>query len=190
MGFRATEIFRVKGQAMSADFLHQKIEAIFDRYDRNGDGVLEQSDLIGTVDRYREHFKVPRDSAKYTDAIKLSKEIWRRLQGADVDSNNKITKREWHAAYGNPSIVDEVAVPLGRLVFDLADTDGDGKLGKDEALAAFRLDGLSNAEAAEAFRQLDADHDGYVTAREIEQATRDLFSSNKKAAGNVLAGNI
>ncbi|MGC0417754.1 EF-hand domain-containing protein [Embleya sp. AB8] len=175
---------------MAADYLHQKIDAIFDLYDHNGDGFLENSELTGMVERYREHFNVPRDAAKYTDAIRLSQEIWQRIQSAGTDSDNKINKREWYAAYADPSFVDQVVVPLSLLVFDLADTDGDGQLSKDEALAAFRLDGLSEADAAEAFRRLDADHDGYLTKQEIEQATRELVSSNRKAAGDVLVGSV
>lgn len=63
-----------------------------------------------------------------------------------------------------------VESPLARLLRQL-DRDGDGRVSRDEQAGA----------ANQTFRAMDADHDGQVTATEMDAVRRDLYGAGRTA---------
>ena len=76
------------------------------------------------------------------------------FEGRDLNHDGKLTWAEWHV----PGSAESKAN------FDAADTNKDGSLSLNEALAYGRKRGVFKKE----FQQADTNHDGYVTQAEAK----------------------
>ncbi|WP_033439904.1 EF-hand domain-containing protein [Saccharothrix sp. NRRL B-16314] len=177
---------------MIAQLQQRKFEQHFDRYDRNGDEVIDQSDIDGLVQGWCVGFGVQPGSEQWRRVTKLANRFWQMLDGhLDADGDKVITKEEWVAAHDNPDFVEKVAMPLAQATFELGDTDEDGRVSLNEWMTLQACARVGQIEALEAFQALDNDGDGFVTADEHAAAIREFYlSTDANSAGNRLAGRI
>ncbi|MFL6591837.1 MAG: EF-hand domain-containing protein [Luteimonas sp.] len=72
--------------------------------------------------------------------------------------------------HASAQVAAPAETPLARLLRQL-DRDGDGRVSRDEQADA----------ASQTFRAMDADHDGQVTAAEMDAVRRDLYGASRTA---------
>ncbi|MFF1872374.1 EF-hand domain-containing protein [Kitasatospora herbaricolor] len=78
---------------------------------------------------------------------------------------------------------------LPHALFDLADTDGDNVLSKDELIYLVKAVGASEARALQVFNRMDADGDREISRRELIRSAREfLYSPEVDSPGSVIFG--
>jgi Ca2+-binding EF-hand superfamily protein len=177
---------------MVSEFQQRKYEKMFNQFDANRDGVIEETDITAMAQSWCDTFGIAPRSEGWSKVYKTASKMWRDLQGSmDTSGDKKVTMDEWIASLTNPDFVETAAVPFSVAVFDIADKDGDGQLTFEEWSAAFNTAGLSDQEARQVFDKMDTDDDGHVEREEFAQATKDFYlSDDPNAAGNLLAGRL
>jgi Ca2+-binding EF-hand superfamily protein len=177
---------------MSTELQRQKLEQQFDRYDGDGDGVIDQSDVDRLIQAWCAAFGATPGSERWQKVTTRSNKLWRLLDGRiDADGDMAVDKEQWVAAHEKPDFIEKIAIPLAQATFELGDVDGDGRLGLNEWMTAQSIAGVGQMEALEVFQSLDADGDGFVTAAEHLAALREFYrSTDRKSRGNHLAGRL
>ncbi|WP_447002717.1 EF-hand domain-containing protein [Saccharothrix isguenensis] len=177
---------------MSTELQRQKLEQQFDRFDSNGDGVIDQSDVDRLVQGWCAAFGATPGSEQWQKVTTRSNKLWRLLDGhLDADGDMVVDKEQWVAAHGKPDFIDKVAIPLAQATFELGDVSQDGRLGLNEWMTAQSIAGVGQMEALEVFQSLDEDGDGFVTAAEHLAALREFYgSTDRDSVGNHLAGRL
>jgi Ca2+-binding EF-hand superfamily protein len=177
---------------MATELQRRKFEKAFDRFDVDDDGVIGETDIAAMVQIWCQTFDIMPRSPGWTEINGLANKLWRDLQGSvDSDGNKSVGKEEWNAAMDNPDFVEKVALPFAVAVFDIADSDNDGKISLDEMIAAQSKAGISESETRRVFDKLDTDDDGYVERDEYAAAIREFYmSDDPNAPGNLMAGSI
>src|SRR5262245_2856751 len=127
----------------------EHLRALFPCLDRNGDGVLDESEARGLP---LPQFRLP-DSDSSEDV-----HVAYNFRALDLDGDGKVTRAELSGFYeefeGGPFLTRTALPPpfaggnVDVALFTLLDTDGDGKLSKQEI-----------AKAAEVLAKLDANGD-------------------------------
>ena len=106
-------------------------------------------------------------------------EIWGKVQQA-VDSNGdqKVTLEEFlnFADNAGTSLIEDVFVKTTDMVFDLADTNGDGKINFNESKSFFLLFESNLGAASESFSQIDTNNIGEITKEQTREMVRSAFS--------------
>jgi Ca2+-binding EF-hand superfamily protein len=158
-------------------FADQKATRIFKVFDTDGDGVAGQSDLDLAGSRAADAFGQDAGSPAVQSLTLANSGLWAVLAAADTDGDGRVSLADFKAAL--PGLQANPAFPAAlNALFDalvqIADGNSDGKLTQDEYIRLFTSRaGLSTDEAGAAFRRLDGDSDGLVTAEEIKATIRD-----------------
>jgi Ca2+-binding EF-hand superfamily protein len=119
------------------------------------------------------------DSSEHSAIKSQLLEVWEKLrQAVDTDGDQKVTLDEFlqFAESAGNNLIEDVFVKTADMVFDLADTDGDGNISFDESKSFFLLFESSLSSAQEAFSQIDKDNDGTITKEENRELVRSAFS--------------
>ncbi|MFB2976227.1 EF-hand domain-containing protein [Microseira sp. BLCC-F43] len=118
-------------------------------------------------------------SAEYNAISSQLLEIWKKLQQAvDTDGDQKVSLDEFikFAEEAGNSTIEDVFVKTADMVFDLADSDGDGNISFEESKGFF-LVFESNLGAAQAtFAEIDKDKNGMISKEENRELVRSMFS--------------
>ena len=115
------------------------------------------------------------------------------MQLGDSDGDQKLTAAEFCTAYdkmmANRAQFGVVIMGVIKTIVTLWDSNKDGKVSQPEYHAYMTAFHATDAEAAEAFRQLDRNRDGYLTTDELLKNAEEFFLSDDPAApGNWLVG--
>ncbi|MDI3409035.1 EF-hand domain-containing protein [Streptomyces cavernicola] len=181
---------------MSDDLLTTKISRGFDQLDADGDGRLTEHDHIlagRAVAKSLGHEAGSPQEARIIDAYLT---IWRDLHAPQLPAGaDAITKEQFLASTGSladqPDIARAVLGGLAGAFLAIADTGGDGHIDPDEFFAFQRghFPALTRTTADEAFRHLDRDSDGKLSAEEVTTAIVEYWTSTDPAApGNWWTG--
>lgn len=111
----------------------------------------------------------------------------------DSDGDQKLTAAEFCIAYekvmANREQFNAVIMGVVKTIVTLWDSNQDGKVSQPEYHAYMTAFHVTDANAADAFRQLDRNRDGYLTTDELIQSAGEFFLSDDPAApGNWLVG--
>jgi len=180
---------------VATDFQQRKLEKVFESFDPDRDGVIDELDLLAMAQIWCDTYQAEPNSRPWRSIHAAALQMWRSLRvGLDRPEDARLTVAEWVAAMDSsffPKFVDEAAIPFSMAVFGAADGDGDGRITVEEMYAGQRMSGMTRAETETAFRMLDGDGDGLVTAGEYVAAARDFYlSDDPAAAGNRIAGDL
>jgi Ca2+-binding EF-hand superfamily protein len=177
---------------MTSELQQRKYEKIFDRFDVNGDGQIQQADIDALVEGWAREFDVAPGSAEWRQLANSANRLWQDLLGHyDKDGDKMVSREEWLATHEQPEFLDRVAIPFSVAAFDLTDTNHDGRLSLEEWLAGQATSGLTRSEATAAFQKIDGDGDGYITKAEHKKATIEFYKSDSEAVpGNEIAGRL
>ncbi|MFE4970510.1 EF-hand domain-containing protein [Kitasatospora sp. NPDC056651] len=174
---------------MSDDLLIAKINHGFDHLDADGDGLLTERDhvLMGqSVARSLGHQEGSEPEAVIVRAYLT---LWHDLHLAWLPADTEaITREQFVASTGSlsddPEAARDVLGALAEAFLAVADADRSGTVDAGEFFVFQRghFAGLSRDDADEAFRHLDADGDGVLSAREFTDAIIEYWTSRDPEA--------
>lgn len=176
--------------------LARKIDRAFGYLDADGDGRIETEDVVALGDRLLSAFGVTQASPKGQAVLSSFGLFWTTLLGEmDTDSDGMIAPAEYRAgmtaAFVDGPHFERAFRPAAEAVAQLCDTDGDGRVGRDEFRRMHEAFGAAPEDTDAAFRKLDTSGDGTLTVDELVAAARDFYlSDDPDAVGNWLFGDV
>ncbi|NUT99760.1 MAG: EF-hand domain-containing protein [Saccharothrix sp.] len=177
---------------MSTSFLDRKIRQGFDRLDSDRDGRLTWHDHVVMGERTAAALGHEPGSAAEHALIEAYCRVWERVHRPhDHDGDGSVTRDEFVAAVATAAGRAGALADMAAAVFEVADTDHDGRIGFPEYLAFLRghQPDVPQDEVAEAFTHLDRDGDGSVERAEVATAIVEYWTSADPAApGNWFYG--
>ncbi|WP_461013676.1 EF-hand domain-containing protein [Streptomyces daliensis] len=145
---------------------------IFAILDADGDGAITRAEYLARVDRVASalgrdaHHPVVAASRAAHEAV---------FQDMDGDHDGRVTFEEYRAWVG-PDAFERACRPALGSMFDIADTDADGLLNRDEFTRLRTAAGNAETDAAAAFDALDADRDGLIDRDTYLTGIRDFVT--------------
>jgi Ca2+-binding EF-hand superfamily protein len=179
---------------MLTDFQKRKLNALFNLYDVNQDGFVEQADFEHIVQNLATIQGFQPGSSGYTRLSANHMAVWHNIQQlSGAPGSQRVTPEEFIAGHDRLlSVKDTFLATVGSFadsIIELSDRDGDRRLSQQEYVANLRSFNADEAVATEAFRRLDRNGDGYLTHDEISQAVEEFYySEDPEAPGNWLIG--
>lgn len=163
--------------AMSTDRLRQR----FAKWDADGTGTLERSDLEREADRVSGAFGATPDSRPamaMKDAMRGLFDYHAREAGVassgSVSEDEFIRINEKLMMSGGEENFNQVLRPVMQALTGLCDRNSDGKLNEDEFTLWLKGIGVDEADARDAFRQIDSDGSGELSVEELLSAVRNF----------------
>lgn len=176
------------------DFQRMKVGKMFDVFDLDGDGMLQEADYTRRARSFAQERGWTEESPEYREQLDFTLSDWRTMQqAADGDGDGRVTRDEFvgfaDRMLGDPAARERYADEDAALVFKAMDTDGDGRITAEEYQIYLRVYDLEPANADYFFERMDQDGDGFITRDEFLQAMKEfLFSEEFEAPGNFLFG--
>ncbi|MFF2554129.1 lipase family protein [Nocardia sp. NPDC058058] len=148
----------------------------FGLFDITGDGYLTIDDYEAFGLRLVQAFGEAPGSPRATAVREGYRALWHSMAArADTNRDQRITATEfliWLETHWDDEGFDREITPLAQAVIDLADTDRNGVLDRDEFIALLTGCDHSPAEASALFDRLDIDHSDTITTDELITAIR------------------
>ena len=179
-----------------SDFQRTKLARLFDVYDLNGDGLLEESDFTRRAHQFARERGWTEESSDFRELLDYTREDWVNLQlNTDADGDGAVTRDEFigfaDRRLTGEDAVDDYAYADAYLIFRAMDADHDGKITADEWKMFLRAHHIGCDSAHYFFQKIDNDEDGFVTRDEISRALKEFFFSNDiDAPGNCFYGRL
>lgn len=179
---------------MATEMQLRKLDKAFSHLDADGSGFVEEKDLTALGVRLLANFGTAHDEVK---AIRIADgfgTFWDELASAlDTDRDRKLTPQEWRhgmsTAFIHGDAFDRSFRPGALAVIELADTDGDGVVSRDEFATMQRAFGTPAGEIDLAFDRLDTDGDGKLSVEELMEGARQFYvGADEDAVGNWFFG--
>ncbi len=172
----------------------RKLNRAFTLFDVDRNGFMEGADCELVVRATTQAMGYALGSPEYEQYRTEYMAGWDNLlQLGDSDGDQRLTTAEFCTAYDkmmtNREQFSIVIMGVIKTIVTLWDSNKDGKVSQPEYHAYMTAFHATDAEAAEAFRRLDRNRDGYLTTDELLQSAEEFFlSDDPEAAGNWLVG--
>eukprot|EP00826_Nyctotherus_ovalis_P049522 TRINITY_DN599_c0_g2_i2.p2 TRINITY_DN599_c0_g2~~TRINITY_DN599_c0_g2_i2.p2 ORF type:complete len:208 (-),score=83.79 TRINITY_DN599_c0_g2_i2:109-732(-) len=171
LSLKRLQSFRARNQLQQATIAYianhlqsqetmNKLKKVFQQFDKNGDGVLERSELL---EGYTKLGKPKEQAAKIVDQI---------MKKIDINNNGTIDYSEFLMA--NLKHEDITSSEKLKEAFKIFDKDGDGQITVDEIKEVL---GGSDEMVAEIVRSADLDGDGQISFSEFTQMMVKLYKN-------------
>ncbi|MEL7316223.1 MAG: EF-hand domain-containing protein [Cyanobacteria bacterium J06559_3] len=165
---------------MLTELQSRKLLKLFCMYDGDRNGFLVQQDFEQVVERLAKAKNLGARSPKVLALKERFRRVWQSLLAkADASGDQKVCLNEWMAYYvdvlGDEEKYAQEVHDLMKLIFDVFDTNGDGKLSQEEWAELFQVYNIHPAYAPSAFEQLDENQDGVLSQTEILVLVDDFF---------------
>ncbi|UPZ26404.1 EF-hand domain-containing protein [Streptomyces sp. LRE541] len=176
---------------MTSNVIARRYDRTFDLLDADGNGVLQEQDLIALTESIAVATGV-KGTKKEEAMLAQWRACWQTLREfADADGDGTISREEYRqamaGAYGDQAAVRERFAPALETVFAALDADNDGVTTVDRFEAYLGAWGLDPAQAQAARGVLDADGDGQITRQDFVAGWTDfLLNEDSEAAGALL----
>ncbi|MFD8751046.1 EF-hand domain-containing protein [Kitasatospora sp. NPDC059577] len=146
---------------------------IFAMLDSDGDGVISHDEYLARVDRAASAFgRGPQDPLVVAARV-AHREVFGQMDG---DGDGGVTFEEYRDWAGHEAFEQTCRPALGSL-FDLADSDGDGRLTRPEFTRLRTASGNPAEGADAAFDALDVDGEGVVGRAAYLAAIHDFLTT-------------
>ncbi|GAA1973748.1 EF-hand domain-containing protein [Amycolatopsis minnesotensis] len=163
--------------AIAGDRLKQR----FDKWDVNGDGVLERADFEREAERIVGAFGQSMSSAEGQAMLKALTGLFEyEANEAGVGPNGSINEEQFRSVNEKLIFTDGEATfnrvlrPVMKAVVGLCDSDHNGMIDQQEFAAYLQAIGVDRAQAQSAFQQIDTIGDGQLSVDELLAAVRNF----------------
>ncbi|WP_282089509.1 EF-hand domain-containing protein [Streptomyces tendae] len=177
---------------MASEFQRTKLQDMFNAFDVNGDGCLEEADFAALTTRWS---RLPRVRADDELAARVEEVLlgwWQHLSEAvDTDNDGRIDMDDLLAMVDRlPTMRDAVAATADT-VFDAVDENGDGRISRSEHQRLIDLWHGQGIATGDVFDRLDQDADGHLSRSEFAALWTQFWISDDPAEpGNYVCGPV
>lgn len=168
---------------MLTELQKKKLPNLFAVQDTDKDGDLEWSDFEEFTRNLMTMRGRSSDSPEYQEMLARCRRYWDGLQGmAGPSGDQRISLQKWlgyqEQILGTPGMYESFSKPIGQMVWQIMDGDGDGSASPDDYKAIYTWRGLDPQLAAENFKRLDLNGDGLLTLDEIKVLIEQFYRSD------------
>ena len=172
----------------------RKLTRAFHLFDLDQNGMMDRQDcelVIRATTQAMGHAPGSPEYTAYHDEYMAGWAVIVAL--GDSDGDQKLTATEFCTAYGKlmeqPAQFDAVVLGFVKTAITLWDSNQDGQVSEEEYKSYLLSVHVTAAEAADAFRRLDLDRDGYLRREELFQNLKEYyFTDDPNAPGNWFFG--
>ncbi|MFK4145897.1 EF-hand domain-containing protein [Streptomyces sp. NPDC004065] len=160
----------------------RRIATRFATFDQDGNGWIDREDFSVAAKALLAEFGVTARSDKGQALYGGAEAFWQGMAGiADRDGDQRITREEFVTGAvkrlrDNPERFAEIARPFLHAALAVADTDGDGAAGVEDAGRVLRVLGVPRETAGAIAAGLDADGDGRIREEDVVPAFARYFT--------------
>ncbi|MFI8998833.1 EF-hand domain-containing protein [Streptomyces sp. NPDC053542] len=160
---------------MTTAVANERLVKRFDKWDSDGNGVLELQDFAREAEKIAQNFGKPTDSPE----ARALQDAFRGLFTQLSNGNGPITKDQFMSATGDlifqagEANFNRALGPVVQGIIGLCDKNDDGQINAGEFEAWLGAIGVNRSKAQEVFRKVDADGDGELSLEELLAAVRE-----------------
>lgn len=165
---------------MSTSVANDRLAKRFDKWDTDGNGVLEAGDFQGEAARIAGNLG-KEDSPQAVELQKAFQGLYDVLaEKAGADAAAGISRDQFLSATGDMLFQEGEAAfnralgPVVKALIGLCDDNHDGEIDGGEFQSWLTAIGVPEADASEAFAKVDANGDGRLSEDELLTAVRDF----------------
>lgn len=169
---------------MDKDFYARKMQARFNSFDFDRDGVITQADFDTMAGRMLKGFGVTSESVEGRALQDGATHFWQSLaEAADYDRDGRVTPEEFvrgatESMFGAREGFSRAAQPWASAVIAIADPDSDGRLTAADYGKMLKAIGAED-EAIKEITPYMAGNDGSVSADAVMETALDFYTSDK-----------
>jgi Ca2+-binding EF-hand superfamily protein len=182
---------------MTTELQDRKLAKVFNYLDADGNGVLELEDILAYASRLMSAFSEDPTAPKGQAVLDSFHSFWQELLSSiDMDGDRRISPEEWQLGFASAYIDDPAGYerafrPAAEAVLNLADTDNNGTLERDEFARVQTAMRVAGDDVDAAFDHLDADNSNSLSVDELLTAVQEYFTSaDPDAPGNWFYGSL
>ncbi len=145
---------------------------VFDLTDLNSSGELGAEDIEALAEQLAGHLGFAAGSPQHAAVKEATGALWQDLlQDLGLSGGDRISRKQYVDFYANatPGALRQSVTPFTDLLFDLFDTDGDGRVSRSEFEAYHRSWGIPADRIQETFQQLDSAGAGFLSKEQLHQ---------------------
>ncbi|MEU7719533.1 EF-hand domain-containing protein [Streptomyces tibetensis] len=166
---------------MSTAVANDRLVKRFEKWDIDGNGVLEPGDFQGEAARIAQNLGLKADSAEVQELLTAFQGLYEHLaEKAGVPAGNGISREQFLDATGDmlfkegEASLNRALSPIVKALIRLCDDNHDGEIDEREFRAWLTAVGVPDSRAGDMFGQLDTDGDGRLSEEELLGALRDF----------------
>ena len=166
---------------MSTAVANDRLVKRFEKWDTDGNGVLEPGDFQGEAARIAQNLGRKADSAEVQELLTAFQGLYEHLaQKAGVPAGSGISQEQFLNATGDMLFKEGEASfnralgPIVKALINLCDDNHDGEIDDREFRAWLTAVGVPDSRAGDMFGQIDENGDGRLSEEELLGALRDF----------------
>jgi Ca2+-binding EF-hand superfamily protein len=180
---------------MLSEFQKRKQAKVFEVGDVDKNGVLEQADFERVSDNLARASGFATGSPEHQSLRAAYLAGWAQVQTYAKQYSDRVTPSEWlearAALINDPALYPRFKQSTVDVFFKMFDANRDGAISCEEFSLFFKGYEIDDAQAEEAFRQMDTNGDGRITREEMFELVEQFHhSQDPSAPGNWLYGKL